>query len=404
MPGRWFRRSREPGDDAQFGAAQAALTAAFLDMENRRNVVESLFAAAAAVEAQPSLEPQFDAVRNVCYDATAAYLSATGSDSDGTTGSRISYQRTTATERAQQLIDSARQGLDQFHERHRATMDAVAARGVAAEAEAAAATAEADNVAHRLAQTADALRAYPSVQRASDELTAAYGDLQAVRAQRSVAPLGEASRRLRAAVRSVAEALDAAPQLDGRAHQTVASLRTRLDALRNRVDSVDANRSALLREFHANSSKDLLDNGPASRNHLDRADGLLARAVAVQREHQPEAVLSLATQARAELSAAEERIDAVADRLAMLRELRKDPASKEKEVRFRLRDAQRLAVDRGVAKEWGTALDAQATRIDLLVNGLGVAHPDYWGYYRGLEDVSHFIATIVTRIRQRAAK
>lgn len=366
--------------------------------------MESLFEAAAAVEPQPSLEPQFDAVRAACYDATAAYLSATGSDSDGLGASRKPYQLTGATERAQQLIDSARHGLDQFHERHRATMDAVAARGVAAQAEAAAATTEADGVAQRLAQTAPALRAYPSVHRAGEELTAAYDNLQSVRAQRNVASLAGASRRLRAAVQAVSEALDAAPQLDERAQQTVASLRTRLDALRNRVDSVDANRSALLREFHANSSKDLLDNGPASQKHLERADELLARASAVQRERQPEAVLDLATQARAELSAAEERIDAVADRLVMLRELRKDPASKEKEVRFRLRDAQRLAVDRGAAKEWGTALDAQATRIDLLVEGLGVPHPDYWGYYRGMEDVSKFITTIVNRIRQGAAK
>ncbi|OBK27464.1 hypothetical protein A5634_23240 [Mycobacterium asiaticum] len=373
-------------------------------MENRRNVVESAFQAAVAVAPQPTIEAQLDVVRNACYDATTAYLSATGNDTDSTGRPLSPYDRSIASERAQQLLTAASRSLDHFHEQHRGALDAIAARGVAATAEADAALAEGDEVANRLAQTADTLRGYPSVQRANDQFVAAYRDLHSARERRDLTALAESSRRLRTAAHSVVEALTEAPKRADQARQTMASLRTRLDALRNRVDSVDANRSALLREFHSDSSADLLNNGPTSRNHLDRADELLAKATSAGREGHPEMALELATHSRAELTAAEHLIDAVADRLSMLRELRKDPASKEREVRFRLRDAQRLAVDRGVVKEWGSALDAQAARIDLIKEKLEATHPDYWSYSRELEEVSQFVATIVARIRKGAAK
>lgn len=373
-------------------------------MENRRNVVESLFQAAAAVEVQPTVVNQFEAVRNACDDATAAYLSASSSDSDATGRRPDSYDRSGAFDHAQQLLSAAGRGLDQFHERHRAALDAAVARGGAASAQADAALARADDIGRRMSQTDTALRAYPSVQRAGDQLITAYGELQEARDRRDLAAMGSYSLRLETAVQSVVDALDAAPKRDEQARHTMTSLRTRLDALRNRVDSVEDNRSALLREFHSNSSRDLLDNGPISRNHLTRADALLAQALEAQRARDPEKALELATRARSELTLAEQLIDAVADRLALLRELRKDPASKEKEVRFRLRDAQRLAVDRRVTKEWGSALDAQAARIDQIVQGLDAPHPDYWGYHRALEEISQSTATMVARIRKSAPR
>lgn len=375
-----------------------------MDVENRRNIVESSFQAAAAVGLNATLKQQFEIVRNTCDDATAAYLSAIGSDSDPTSGNTNSYDPMATVQRAQQLLDSAGHGLDQFYNRNRATLEAAAARGAAASAEADTAVKEADDVTRRLKQTEDALRAYPSVQRVTDELAVAYYDLEVAREQRDIAMIGDRSRKLKEAARSVVETLDAAPKQGDKARNTLASLRTRLDALRNRIDSVDTNRSALLREFNSNSSLDLINNGTAGRDHLTRADSLLAQAVAAQRERGPEAALELAAQSRAELTSAEQLIDAVADRLAMLRELRKDPASKERDVRFRLRDAQRLAVDRGVVNEWGKALDAQAARIDAIVQGLRGPHPDFWGYHRELTDVSTYIGTIVSRIRQRSAR
>ena len=72
-------------------------------------------------------------------------------------------------------------------------------------------------------------------------------------------------------------------------------------------------------------------------------------------------------------------------------------------ARFRVRDAQRLAVDRGAVTEWGSVLDAQVARIDRTVAALTGRHPDYWKYHLALEEVSQYVSTIVTRIRQQAA-
>ena len=60
--------------------------------------------------------------------------------------------------------------------------------------------------------------------------------------------------------------------------------------------------------------------------------------------------------------------------------------------------------DRGLVREWGTALDAQVPRIDRIVAALDVPTPDYWRYQRDLGDVGEFIAGIVTRIREGSGR
>ena len=104
---------------------------------------------------------------------------------------------------------------------------------------------------------------------------------------------------------------------------------------------------------------------------------------------------------RAELSRAEELVDAVTARLATLRSVRQNPGAKVDEVRFRLRDAQHLAVQRGLTAEWGSVLDSQLSRIDRAVDALTGVHPDYWAYVRDLDAVSTFIAGVVDRMRGR---
>jgi len=104
---------------------------------------------------------------------------------------------------------------------------------------------------------------------------------------------------------------------------------------------------------------------------------------------------------RGELSVAEDLVDAVTGRLATLRAIRENPQAKVDEVRFRLRDAQHLAVQRGLTAEWGSVLDAQLDRIDRAVDALTGVHPDYWAYARDLDAVADFIAGVVARMRGR---
>jgi hypothetical protein len=373
-------------------------------MENRRAVVESAFQSAQGLTHAPALEREWDAVRNACYEAGDAYLAATGTDGGPSEGDLNSSEHMTSLHRAQQLLDSATQALDEFYERHRASLDSAAARAAMVRTEADAALAAAQDVRRRLAATHEKLLGYPSVEQARDRLEASCQELRLARERGDLAVVSGCTERLIAAIDALTKALESAPQREEQARRTVVSVRTRLDALRNRADSIAPNLSALLREFHANSSADLIDNERTSRIHINRADTLLKQAGSAHSERRPEAALDLAAQSRSQLTDAERLIDAVADRLAMLRNLRSDPASKERDVRFRLRDAQRLAVYRGAEKEWGSALDAQVQRIDRIVAGLTGRHPDYWAYHRALEEVSQFISTIVTRIRQRSVR
>ena len=121
-------------------------------------------------------------------------------------------------------------------------------------------------------------------------------------------------------------------------------------------------------------------------------------------QDRPEQALALVGQAREEIGSAEELVDSVADRLELLQGIRADPAKPERDARFRVRDAQRLAIDRGMVGEWGSVLDAQAGRIDRIVAALPERNPDYLKYQRELEAVSEFVADIVNRMRQRSAR
>lgn len=402
MGGRWLRRFRDTRDDEQLQSARS-LTEAFLDMENRQSAVESAYQAAAAFDTQSALAGDFESVRNVCYEAAEGYLSATGAPAGWAASNPNSSERRTSVERAQQLLIAARRGLDGFYERHREALQAAAVRAVGVAAEADTAIAAAADARGLLLAAEDSLRGYPSVQRASDQLEAIGHELQLARERGDLRAVADCTSRLGSAVRSLTDALAVAPHREEQARRTVASVRTRLDALRHRADSVGPNISQLLREFHADSSADVLGNEQFSRSHLDRAEALITRAVAAHRDRRPEAALELAGISRAELAEAERLIDTVAERLAALRELRDDPTVREREVRFRVRDAQRLAVDRGADKEWGTVLDAQVERVDRAVAGLSLRNPDYWAYHLALEDVLQFVATIVVRIRQRTA-
>jgi hypothetical protein len=185
---------------------------------------------------------------------------------------------------------------------------------------------------------------------------------------------------------------------------TISSVSTRLSAVRTRVDRLDPAYSALLREFNAASSADLVDNSSRSRAHIDQADIDLKEAKQSLAAGNPEHALALMAEARVHLADAEACADAVTDRLATLRAVRADPSQKEREVRFRLKDAQMFAVNQGLVAEWGSVLDAQLARIERASASLSGTHPDYWSYVLQLDSVSTFITEVVEKMRARAGK
>lgn len=367
----------------------ADITGAFLHMDSRQGVAQQGVAAEAALRPSSPIVAEWDAVQQRCYTATAAYLALTGDDPRA-------MQPVPEVQR--QLLE-ATQSVDDFCGRHRIALERAAGELANAAAAADAAIADAERIQQRLSGPDGRWLAYPSVREAEDRVQTAVHQLQSARQRNDPVATRQIAGQLTESITAVTETLDAAPHQAERARRAVASVQTRLAAARTRAGEIAPTLSALFREFHANSSADLVDNGRTSLVGLDRADALLQQALTASLEDRPETALELITQARSAIGAAEELIDAPSDRLALLRQLRNDAGSPEREVRFRLRDAQRLAVDRGLVREWGTALDAQGPRIDRIAAALDVPTPDYWRYQSDLRDVGEFIAGIVTRIR-----
>ena len=239
---------------------------------------------------------------------------------------------------------------------------------------------------------------------ASEHLDDAVAALDNARSSGRADAVRTRAESVREAVSALEEALAEAPSTQHRAEMTISSVSTRLSAVRTRVDRLDPAYSALLREFNAASSADLVDNSSRSRAHIDQADIDLKEAKQSLAAGNPEHALALMAEARVHLADAEACADAVTDRLATLRAVRADPSQKEREVRFRLKDAQMFAVNQGLVAEWGSVLDAQLARIERASASLSGTHPDYWSYVLQLDSVSTFITEVVEKMRARAGK
>jgi hypothetical protein len=205
--------------------------------------------------------------------------------------------------------------------------------------------------------------------------------------------------RVDAAVKTLERALGEAPGREQAAAAAINSVTTRIGATHSRAEKAGPAYSALLREFNAASSADLTNNEKQAMALIGQAEAELARALNAISVHNPELALESTTSARTLLAEAEHDVDAVTNRLSMLRDVRANPAEREKAVRFRLRDAQMLAVGRGLTAEWGSVLDAQIDRIDRIAGALTGRHPDYWAYVTELDAVAAFIAGAVDKIR-----
>lgn len=395
MPSRWLRLSRSPREDNDT-QIPAELTSAFLDMERRLDIAERAVETATALHPQVSLTAEWTTAREQVYAATAQYLGVVTPDSTAA-GPRLPLAEVARS------IESATAGLDSFYNRHRRTLDGATGAALAARAQADQALAAAIPALQRLAALAPEFADYPSVRAARGSVESARAETQAVLERGDIAATGPAAQRLQSSIAALDKAVAAAPGRSENASRTLASVRTRLDAITHRAATIGTSYSALLREFHADSSADLHDNEKLAHTHLDVARACIERAARELNARRPEESATLAGQAREELGRAEDLVDAVADRLTTLRALRADPTAQEREIRFRIRDAQRLAVDRDAVAEWGTALDAQVPRVDRIVEALHGPHPDYWRYHLALDEVSQFVTTIINRIRQRSA-
>lgn len=369
-------------------------------MDSRQTIAATAVTAADQLDPDRGLRARWAPIEARCFDAAAAYVSANeqGGD-DGSAfppGAKNLYEQTTA-----HLADAAR-AVDEFYEANRAALEFAAAQASAVPRRADEAINEAGRVVRDLNGAHARYAHYPSVRAAVTALDGALGALGDARSAHRLAALRDATALVTRRVRELDEALAAAPSRALDAQRAVASVTTRLDAARTRAERLPPAFSALLREFNAASSRDLVDTEATSRRHIAEAATDLDAMRGALAAGDPEGALDLAAQARAHLADAEGAVDAVTERLTVLRSVREDPSSKTAQVRFRLRDAQHLAVTRGLTAEWGSVLDAQIERIERIESSLTGHHPDYWTFVVELDQVTAFIAKVVQRMRGQA--
>jgi septation ring formation regulator EzrA len=369
------------------------MVAAFLDMDRRQSVAEAGVAESHELMPERNLLRQWEPIRQTCYRAAEGYLQLAHTEPDQELAPAAAY------EQALQQIAHATRTLDEFYENNRAHLEHATALARTAPQFANRVRADAQVALETLQAPEHAgFAQYPSVRTAADGVDAA---LRALDSAHGTGAVRTGAHRLEEATKVLRQALADAPGRQTEARNTVASVTTRSNAVRTRAAGLRPAFSSLLREFNAASSADLSGNEQQATALLERAEKRLDEARAAVADARPELALDLATDVRAELAAAEELVDAVTDRLATLRSVRENPRAKVDEVRFRLRDAQQLAVQRDLTAEWGSVLDAQLDRIDRAVEALTGVHPDYWAYVRDLDAVSKFIAGVVQRMRGR---
>jgi hypothetical protein len=401
-----FRRSdrRDDGPDERALAARNAATQGFLALDDEQQAAAAAVHAAEQLGAGQPGSPQrladaWAQVASVGDAATEAYLTASRDfPLDGTGPVRGAKE---ADERALREVERARESIRRFRSTHARALD---------EAE-------------------FALRALPgAVQEARTALMSAraavaQADAAGVGSRRAAERLAEADRaaalidsgglheRRQAAqhvlelARSAASLAAEAPRTAQHVRSAFASVTTRRAAALTKIERIEPAMSGLRREFSEPCSRDLVDAEPRARAAVAEADA----AIATARRHADagdwDDAGDAVAAARAALGRAEERHDAVTDRLTGLRAVRQDPAKRAADTRFVLRDAQRLVVDRGLVKEFGPVLDAQSVRLEnaraRLAEGV---HPDYWFYLTELRGIEERVRDVVSRVRGTHAR
>lgn len=417
MTSSWFGgRDGRHGRQTDLAPARAALDGAaqaLIDLDTRQGYVDDAlragreFAAGGPGQRSTDLDQAWKPIAERSFEASAEYLDATAryplTDAMGRDNAALDVEAARrAFIGAHRSMAGAAAEVDTFYSRHREriedgkrAMTAVPRQVDAARVAAQTATQQAAEVAGRDAALLD-LR---SVGAAMDALSAAASRLDAAGPLRD---RQQAAEEVTQAAQAFTAALQDAPHLAERARAAIPSVRTRLDSLDTRMHRLPQALSSLWREFNQASSADLSDHGRRAERALLDARAELDKAEKAVPAGDPETAQASVTEARRLATDVSHLIDEVTGRLDRLREVERNPRAAEHPVRFAVRDAQRLVVDRGLTGEWGSVLDAQSTRLDRAVEALTGPHPDYWAMVTELTSVQSFVADVVERVRRQA--
>lgn len=393
-----FRRSDRGGGlpDERVLAARNEATQAFLALDDEQRAVADAVRVAVELSGRTRLGDEWLEVAAIGDAATSAYLTAT--QEHPLDGSRPTLGALDADVKALREIERAREAIRRFRATHARALD------------------EAEYAVRNLPRIAQEARTTLGAARTAVQGAAASG----VRSRRAEERLAEAERsaagmdgpgaglqeRMRAAqhtielARSAAELAGEAPRTAQRVRTALTSIATRRSAAETKAGRIAPSLSALLREFSEPCSRDLTDAEAAARAAIADAEHALTEAGRLAEAGEWDEATDRVSAARAALGRAEERHDAVVDRLAALRDVRADPARYAADARFVLRDAQRLVVDRGLVREFGPILDGQAVRLENAQQRLAGVHPDYWLYVTELRGIGERVREVVAQVRR----
>ncbi|MGL4304825.1 MAG: hypothetical protein ACRCSF_01615 [Mycobacteriaceae bacterium] len=248
----------------------------------------------------------------------------------------------------------------------------------------------------------NAFSQYPSVRKSVEIMEKVVAELHQRLSTGSLTSAQKGAKKLALASADVRSALEAAPGKTTKANTTLAAVRTRIDGVTTQSLAIAPTLSELLRNFNIRSSEDLSTHEKRASALLAQAEKLWFNARTSLYERDPEKTLTYLADARSLVNEAENLCEEVTDRLSSLIAVRSHPESAAKKVRFSIRDAQLLAVNRGLVKEWGSVLDAQVERVERASSELAGRNPDYWSYLQNLNAVSDFVDGIIQRIRDTA--
>jgi hypothetical protein len=401
---RWWRRGRDEAL-ARARAAAAAAASAFVELDALQRRIALQVEAYLALEHGRLAERMNRTWAGLHRDADAAaagYLRVPEQhDVEADLSERDARLAQSAFDHAEQALRRVLTALREFVTRSEPQFNAVeqalgrlgaagrdADAGIAAARDAIARAERAGTPAH------DAAVALAEAERARAVLSegaAVHGLRAAVAAAETV--LTESAR-----ARTLAEELPA--QRDD-VRRALTAARTRHQAVATRRERLTDTLSDLRRTFVTASYADVEGNPAAADRHLATAQERLTAAERhLAAHHLPNARADV-TAARQALDTAGTAVDAVTQRHAALRELKRDPGAAVQRARFEVREAQRLFVFLGerADQRFATQLDSLVRRVSVAEEGFTAAHPDYWRLDQDLKRIRAETAEVVRRLR-----
>lgn len=180
------------------------------------------------------------------------------------------------------------------------------------------------------------------------------------------------------------------------------SLRTRLDAADVRVSRASEILSHLRRRYSLECSRDLDGIPEKAEEKLALARESFGSLAALRRQGQWDDVRSVREQVRQYLSEVDRDVAMVEERQTGIDDIAADPGGALAQVRFRLTDAQRLAVSSGgeVLRAEGETLNVLAVRLGAAEQLVASTRPDLWELHQELKAIETLVAGSVARMRR----